>query len=53
MILATDGSPREYFLVIEKAILGVVKAAADIPGALPAAFYVFNIAISDSLKQFS
>ena len=26
MILATDGSSREYFVVIEKAILGVVKA---------------------------
>ncbi len=40
MILSTDGSPREYFLAIEKAILGVFKAAADFAWALLATFYV-------------
>lgn len=50
--MATDVQPQEYFLVVEKAIVGSIEKAEHIPGSLVASYYAFNISFPTHLKPF-
>ena len=52
VLLASGSVPREYFLVGEKIPFGKITKTMQLPSALLAAYYVFNMPYPDTLKQF-